>query len=81
MSIKSGKPIKKGERMPRINLEEIEGGKKAKKEGPTPIYLNFALGRSPEEDEIYKRLDKVRARYGTAKIKALVSTLVKSADF
>ena len=76
MSIKSGNRLKKVKSMPRINLEEIAGEGKQKKEGPLPIYLNFK-----SEDEAYERLDKVRKKYGVGKVKALLSILVKSADF
>lgn len=63
--------------MGKINLEEIPSGKgKVKKEGPLPIYLNFK-----PEDEVYEKLEKVRRRYGTAKVKGLLVVLIKNADF
>ena len=65
--------------MGKINLDEIPtlGKGKVKQEGPRPIYLNF----KPEDGAVYERLEKVRRKSGTAKVKGLLVYLVDNADF
>lgn len=63
--------------MEKVDLDKIPSGKGKVDTGePKPIYLNFK-----PEDEVYQRLEKVRKKYGTKKVKNLLIVLIKNAEF